>query len=83
MNELLTIQGWKKFYECNTCSRFGPVQYYNNPLFKDYEIRVRPRKNTFTIWSKNMQIYGPAWLYEIESALKKFNIYVEVPASES
>lgn len=73
--QLLTNQGWKNYHTCTTCSRFGPVQYWSHATFKEYEIRIRPRKNTFTIWSKNLQIHGPAWLYTMESALKQFNIY--------
>lgn len=80
--DLLTNLGWSNFYTCTTCSRSGPVQYWSNKSFPDYQVLVRPRKNTFTIWSKNMQIYGPAWFYTLESALKQFGIY-EVVQKES
>jgi hypothetical protein len=76
--DLLIQQGWKNFYTCTTCSRFGPVQHWSSTKFPEYEIRVRTRRNTFTVWAKNMQIYGPAWNYSIESVLKQFNIYNEV-----
>jgi hypothetical protein len=76
MQELLD-QGWKNYHTCTTCSRSGPVQYWNNVRYPEYEIRVRTRRNTFTIWSKNLQVYGPAWLYQITDALKHFNIYAE------
>jgi hypothetical protein len=73
--QLLLDLGWTNFHTCTTCSRYGPVQYWSNKAFPGYEIRVRTRKNTFTIVSKNMQIYGPAWVYTLESALKQFGIY--------
>lgn len=73
--QLLISQGWKNYHTCTTCSRFGPVQYWSHEVHKDFEIRVRIRKNTFTLLSRGMQIHGPAWTYQIESVLKQFNIY--------
>jgi hypothetical protein len=73
--QLLIDLGWTNFHTCTTCSRYGPVQYWSNKAFPGYEIRVRTRKNTFTIVSKNMQIYGPAWVYSLVDVLKQFNLY--------
>jgi hypothetical protein len=77
--QLLEVKGWTNHYTCNNCKGKGPLQYWINPAFPGYEVRVRTRRNTFSIYSKNMKVYGPEWLYKLEEALKKFNIY-DVPA---
>lgn len=81
--QLLVDQGWTNYYNCNTCSRNGPVAHWNNPLYPDYDIRIRVRRGTFTLWSKNMQIHGPDWLYKLEAILKQFNIYAETTQKTS
>lgn len=73
MNELLTSQDWVNYYSCNCGGT--PKEYWNNKAFPGYEVRTRPRRGTFTIWNKNIQIYGPEWAYQLEATLKKFEIY--------
>jgi hypothetical protein len=72
--EVLVSHGWKMFYECLTCKRNGPVKHWSNDKYPTYEIRTMERKQAFLITNRNMQIYGPDWLYKIEDALKHFNI---------
>lgn len=71
--DLLKNQGWTMYYSCN-CNG-TPKEYWSHPSFPTYEIRTRPKRNTFSILSKNMIIHGPAWGYTLEQALKDFNIY--------
>lgn len=73
--KLLEDKGWKCYYTCNNCKGKGPLQYWNNPAFPGKEIRIRTRRNTFSIYSSNQKIYGPDWAYQLEGAMKKFEIY--------
>lgn len=71
--DLLTNQGWKMYYSC-MCGG-SPKEYWSNPNYKDYEIRIRPRRSTFSILHKNLIICGPEWLYKLELKLKEYEIY--------
>jgi hypothetical protein len=75
---LLEAKGWTNHFTCNNCTGKGPLQHWINKSFPDYEIRIRTRRNTFSIYNKNMKVFGPDWFYKLEEGLKKFNIY-EVP----
>jgi hypothetical protein len=70
--QALTDQGWIKYYECTVCS--GKKQYWSNKKYPGYEIRVRPRRNVFSLYNKNLIIAGPCWLYQMEATLKQFNL---------
>ncbi len=70
--QTLIDNGWIKYYECNQCS--GRTQYWSNKNHPGYEIRVKARRNTFSIYNKNLIIAGPSWLYQIEATLKQFNL---------
>jgi len=71
MKAQLIALGWIMYYECITpCAK----QYFNNTAFPGYEVRVRTRKNTFSIVSENIIIGGPFYPYQLEEKLKKFNI---------
>lgn len=72
--DVLTDKGWQMFYTCTTCRTNGPVEHWSNPKHVDYEVRVMTKKKAFTLVLKNMQIYGPDWLYKLEDSLKKFKI---------
>ncbi|MDB5200575.1 MAG: hypothetical protein JWO92_2538 [Chitinophagaceae bacterium] len=69
MKEKLEANGWKMYYECNTCA--GHKQFYKNDAKEGYEVRIKVKNQTFSILLKNMVIAGPFWGYQIEEKLKK------------
>ena len=71
MNQL-TDKGWKLYYSC-MCGG-APKEYYNHPSYPGYEVRVRPRRNTFTILSQNMVIAGPNYLYDLDKKLLEYGL---------
>jgi hypothetical protein len=71
--QLLIDRGWTVYYQCHCGGSLK--QHWSNPAFQGYEIRTRPRRQTFEIRSRNIRIYGPDFQYALEGALKKFNIY--------
>lgn len=74
--QLLKDKGWKMFYSC-MCGG-SRKEYWSNDSFPGYEIRTRPRKQTFEIRSKNTRVLGPDFAYKLEDVLKKFEIYEPV-----
>lgn len=72
MKETLEGNGWTMYYECQTC---GHKQYFSNPSYAGYEVRVRQKKQTFSIVLNNLIIGGPFWAYQLEEKMKKFGIY--------
>lgn len=72
MKDQFIALGWIMYYECVTpCAK----QYFTNPAFPGYEIRVRTRKQQFSIVLDNNIVGGPFYNYQLTEKLKKFNIY--------
>lgn len=70
--DILTTKGWNIFYSCNCGGT--PKEHWNNPKYPTYEIRVRPRRQVFSILNRNLVIFGPDFLYKLENALKQYEI---------
>ena len=73
--QLLTDQGWTMYYSC-MCGGSQRL-HWSNVRYPGYEIRTRPRRNTFSIHSRNIRVAGPDFAYRLEGALKQFGIYEE------
>lgn len=69
MNDGLVSLGWIMFHECTTCS--GHVKHYNHPDKPGYQLKVKVKNNTFTIFKDNNLIAGPYWLFEVDKKLKQ------------
>lgn len=68
----LLQQGWVKYYHCN-CG--GSVrEYYNHPVHKGYEVRLRPTKASFTLLYQNQMIAGPLYSYKLKETLQAHGI---------
>ncbi len=72
MRESLESKGWKMYYECNTCS--GVRQYYSHTEKPGWEVRVRVRSNTFSLFLNNHKVSGPHYGYMLEEQLQKNGI---------
>lgn len=68
MKELLTAKGWIMYYGCN-CNG-SRREHYKNDRYPNYEITIRPSKQTFRILHKNHVIVGPEWGNNLESKMK-------------
>lgn len=66
MKQQLEELGWKMYYECQSC---GFKQFFSHAEKVGYEVRIRPRQNTFSILKDNMVIAGPFWGYELKAKL--------------
>jgi hypothetical protein len=59
------------YYECiNPCAK----QYFSNPSYKGYEVRVKTRKKTFSILLDNEVIAGPAYEYQLLPKLNELGL---------
>lgn len=74
--QLLNDRGWKMYYHC-LCGG-SRKEHWSHPDFPGYEIRTRPRRQTFEIRSKNIRVHGPDFAYRLEAALKQHGIYEKV-----
>lgn len=70
--QLLIDKGWKNHYNCMCGGQ--PKQYWSHAAYPSYEIRIRPRRNSYTLWQNNHMIVGPDWNYNMESTLTKYGI---------
>jgi hypothetical protein len=71
MKEALQSKGWVMFYECvMPCAK----QQYNHPDKPGYEIRVKPKRQTFSILYQNNIVAGPFWGYQLEEKLLQYGI---------
>lgn len=70
MKEYLESKGWVMFYECKLPCGFK--QHYSNAGKLGYEIRTRPKNNTFSIMLQNQVIAGPFWGYQIGEKMNQF-----------
>jgi hypothetical protein len=72
--QLLIDKGWKNYYyNCSGC-KGSPTQYWTSDKYKNYEIRIKTRRSTFTLYMNNLPIWGPDWLYKIGDTLKNYGI---------
>jgi hypothetical protein len=70
MREILETAGWVMYYNCNTCG--GNKQYFNNLSKPGYEIRTRPKNNTFSVVLNNRIVAGPFWGYQLEQKITEY-----------
>ena len=70
MKEKLEALEWKLYYECSRCN--GQKQYFTNPAKPKYEIRTRPKNQTFSILYENHVIAGPFYGYQLGEKLSKY-----------
>ncbi len=70
--QLLIDKGWKMYYSCMCHGTLK--EYWTKEKHKNYEIRIRPRRNTYSLLLNNMIIKGPDWLYKLENTLKEYGI---------
>lgn len=59
------------YSECPTCGGGGVKQYFNHPDKKGYEVRCKPRTNTFSILLNNHVIGGPFWGYLLKQKVNE------------
>jgi hypothetical protein len=70
MKQVLEANGWVMYHECNTCS--GHRQFFTKEGKTGYEVRIKTKKNTFSILLNNMVIAGPFWGFELADKLAKY-----------
>lgn len=70
MTEALTTRGWVKYYDCLVCNTL--VQFFNHPDKNGYEVKVKPKKNTFSLIIDNRIIAGPFWGYQLEEKMNQY-----------
>jgi len=68
MKELLAGKNWKMFYSCHCNGTYK--EYWRNQKYPDYQIITRPRKQTFSILSKNHVIVSPDWSYRMAEKMR-------------
>jgi hypothetical protein len=72
MNSLLLSKGWEVYYSC-FCGG-TKKEYWRNKQYPGYEIRVRPVRQTFSLFLSNQLIHGPNYGYNLENKLKEYGI---------
>jgi hypothetical protein len=72
MKELLTSKGWYMYYSCNCDGSYR--EFYNHQKYPGYDIRIRPKKQTFSILQNNHLIAGPTWGYNLQKTLQQHGI---------
>jgi hypothetical protein len=70
--QVLTDNGWRMYYSCFCGGSLK--EYYINKKYPGYEIRVRPKKNTFSIFLNNLIIHGPDFHYKLNDSLTRYGI---------
>lgn len=68
MKEVLVNAGWLMYYSCNCGGTYK--EYYSNKSHLGYEVRIKPKRQTFTILNMNHIIAGPDWGYNLQKKLK-------------
>lgn len=72
MSDLLQIEGWEMYYECDCAG--GRKQYYKKAEHPNYEIVININRSTFAILLRNHVVFGPDWIYKMEQKLKEHEL---------
>lgn len=72
MKQLLTEKGWKMYYSCHCGGTLK--EYYSHVNHPFYEVRVRPRKGSFTILNKNQVVAGPHLGYLLSKKMSEHGL---------